>query len=482
MKNIPIWQNVKTDKYPSLKEDITTDILIIGGGMTGISTLYHLKDDDCNIVLIERNKIGYGTTSRSSAKITFLQENIYSKLTDNFDEFTARKYYESQKEAIERIIETIDAENIDCEIEEVNSFLYTENQDEIEEIKREKEIIESFGEITDEQDLPQIKSAYQFSASNTYDFHPLKFVSELAKRSVTKNHQIYENTTFLNAVKKDEFYYCTTSRGLIKCKKLVLAMHYPANFLPYFFPLKCYLEKSYLLATPKKVHEELSAININNPILSIRYYKDFYLTIGESHNLCFKNNDEENVAKLKEYAKVKNISYVWSNHDIMTLDNLPYIGLIKDNLYIATGYNTWGMTNGFLAGIILNDLLREKDNKYQELFNPKRGFSKDKLLNYPVNIFSNGYSYLNSLINLKKPWYKNNPYFTKIDGKKVAIYVDEKEKEHIVYQKCPHLKCNLIFNEIEKTWDCPCHGSRFNIDGKCIQGPSVYDISYKNLH
>lgn len=483
MKRIPIWQDIKIDKYPKLENNIETDILIIGGGITGISLFYHLRNDERKVTLVERNSLGCGVTSRSSAKITFLQENIYSKLTDNFNKKIAKLYYQSQKEAIKAIADTIKSENIDCDFLLADSYLYALNDNEVEEVKKEQELLNSFLEKTyDSIKLPNnfsIKKA--FYVKNTYVFQPLKFVSELAKKGIKRNHDIYENSNIINIIKKGDYYHCKTKDGkIIKCSYLVVASHYPNFLLPYFFPFKVHIEKSYLLAQKQSNNLDFSAINIKNPILSMRYFKNYFLAIGESHNLCLKNNDQENVRKLKEISKIDCPDYIWSNHDIMTCDNLPIIGEIKNKLFLATGYNTWGMTNGFLAGIILKDLLQNNQNKFTDLFSPFRRFSKDKFKNYSINIFSNAYSFINSKIRLKKDWYHNNPYFKKIDNKEVAIFKDNQGIKHMVYVKCPHLKCNLLFNKSEQTWDCPCHGSRFTLDGKCIIGPSNYDISYKS--
>ena len=150
------------------------------------------------------------------------------------------------------------------------------------------------------------------------------------------------------------------------------------------------------------------------------------------------------------------------------------------NFLIGTGYNTWGMTNGSLAGKILADIILKKENKYIELFNPKRKLNKGKIINFPIALCSTAYSFIKSKISKNKSWYSNHVKFENRDGVSVAIYIDENNKEHIVRNICPHLKCSLLFNELEHTWDCPCHGSRFDIDGKCLEGPSNYDITYKN--
>ena len=177
----------------------------------------------------------------------------------------------------------------------------------------------------------------------------------------------------------------------------------------------------------------------------------------------------------------KNPDYLWSNKDIITNDYLPFIGSISDDnkLLIGTGYNTWGMTNGTLAGSILADIILKNKNKYENMLNPKRSINISKIVKFPIILFSNIYSFSKNKICKNKDWYSSNVKFESRNGKDVAVYIDEDNKEHIVYNLCPHLKCSLIFNEIEKTWDCPCHSSRFDLDGNCIEGPSNYDIKYK---
>ena len=163
----------------------------------------------------------------------------------------------------------------------------------------------------------------------------------------------------------------------------------------------------------------------------------------------------------------------------MTNDLLPYIGRLNEsNILIGTGYNTWGMTNGSLAGKIISDIILDRKNRYIELFNPHRKLNLGSFLNFPVALFSSAYSFLKTKVSKNKDWYSERVRFEKRNGRDVGIYIDDEGIEHIVYNLCPHMKCSLIFNEIEKTWDCPCHGSRFDIDGKSIEGPSNYDITY----
>ena len=200
---------------------------------------------------------------------------------------------------------------------------------------------------------------------------------------------------------------------------------------------------------------------------------NYKIILYGSRNLAFKCNEKNNFNELKNY--ISNYNYLWSNIDVMTGDYLPYIGEIKNNMFIATGYNTWGMTNSVLAGKVIRNLIINKEDKYSKIFNPKRNGGSCLF----KAIFSSGKSYFEEIFYSNKLWYSKNVSFEKIDNDDVGIYIDDNGIKHIVYNRCPHMKCGLIFNEEEKTWDCPCHGSRFDVDGHVIEGPSNYDICYK---
>ncbi len=482
MKNIPVWQdNLKSKNYPSLKENIDVDVLIIGGGITGCNTFYQFKDTNLKVALVEKNKIGMGCSSRSSAKITFLQENIYTKLKNTFDRGASFLYYKSQKEAIRVINDIIKKENIDCDLKKVKSCLYTIDSNNIYKIKKEGELLKSFGEkVENIKTLPSgVEVVDGISVSDTFLFHPLKYMIEIVKKSITDNNKVYEDTNIIKIERVGNSFKCYTKTNIINAKYVILSLHYPYFLIPYLMPLKCYIEKSYLGLIESKTKDDFSAINIEKPLISLRKSDNQLLIVSESRNLAFASNNSVMVDNFYNNTNISNYDYLWSNHDLITFDRLPLIGFIDDNLLLATGYNTWGNSNGIIASVIVKDLVLGKDNKYKKIFDPRRCFNKGKIINYPINLFSNIYSFISSKINKNKSYYDGNPYFTKKDGKNIAIYKDDDGTEHIVYNKCPHLKCSLVFNKIEKTWDCPCHGSRFDIDGKCIIGPSNYDITYK---
>lgn len=484
MKKTSIWsEEIKCSIFPKLNSDIDVDVLIIGGGITGINTLYHLVNNGLSVCLVEKNLLGSGVTCRTTGKLTYLQGDIYSKIKENYGLEKAKLYFDSQIEAVKLATSIIKNEQIDCNFEKVDSYVFVNSDNSI--LRKEQRLLEGFGIKTQiSNKLPcEEKKVNGFYITDSYVYHPIKYIKSLANICKSRGASIYENTKIISIKHNDNKYFCKTKTNIIKAKHVILAVHYPYFLKPLWMPFKCYLEKSYIEAFRTDTDYKFSAISIDKPTISIRYYNNnddtYELFLGESHNLAVKNNEEQNFQNLLNEKSTKP-SYLWSNKDIMTIDSLPFIGKIDDNgLLIGTGYNTWGMTNGILAGKIICDIILKKENKYIDLFNPYRNFGLSILKNGPLILGSNSLALIKTKVKKNKSWYSDCVKFERRDGKDIAIYIDENKKEHIVYNICPHMKCNLIFNEVEKTWDCPCHGSRFDVDGKCIEGPSNYDISYK---
>ncbi len=473
-----LWEQYLDDySFPKLKQNIQVDTLIIGGGISGLTTLYYLKNEN-NICLVESAKIGSGITKNTTGKLTILQGIIYSDLAKNVSLTKSKQYLKSQIKAINLIKEIIKKEKINCDLEKVASYLVAIKKSDEKKLVQEKSFLKKAHINIKDTTFNNNKA---LKISDSYVFNPLKFLNSL--KQILQNKMIYEQTKIDNIIKKDGYYLCTSKDLIIKTKKVIIACHYPFFLFPLLFPLKNHIEKSYLLAWKVNKNEKYSAITTSNPGFSIRFYQDgqniYKIGLARSHATAFKENDAYNFKMVQKIFNIpaNDIVACWSNVDIITNDKLPFIGKIKDNMYILTGYNTWGMTNSILGAKIISDLIKGKDNEFSSLFMLKR-YNIAKLKSFFVNSLENILAFTKSKFPYKN-WYQSNLKFTKINGKKIAIYTDEKEIEHIVYNECPHLKCSLIFNEIEKTWDCPCHSSRFNIDGKCIKGPSLSDISYK---
>ncbi len=441
MKNISIWKDGKIKKeYPKLSKNLKVDVLIIGGGITGISTFYHLKDSGLKTVLVEQNKIGYGITGNSTGKLSYLQNDLIDKIRNSVGDEKASLYLKSQIEGINRIIQTIKKEKIRCDLEEACSTLFTNNNEEINMIKSLEDFLRKNGVNVGSANNDIVQSKYMIKSSGTYIFHPIKFLYGLIK----ENDEVYENSRIIKIEKSENYYNCYTDSKVIKCKYVVIASHYPYFIFPYMFPLKCFLEKSYLSAS-KGNYDKLSLISYSNPFISIRTYKNKLIYLSNSHDISIDINDQKNFKELiKKVSDMHlTIDYLWSNIDIMSGDGMPFIGEINSNLLIGTGYNTWGLANGFLAGKILSDIILKKDNEYISLFNPKR-----KVKGFLSNVKSNVRGYVNGFLNSTNKC-----------------------------QLCPHAYGKLVYNEVEDTWDCPCHGSRFDGVGKLLSGPANKDIS-----
>ncbi len=471
MKKQSIWLKDFNNKITILNKNIECDVLIIGGGITGLSTAYHLINKNLKVIIVEKNEIGCGITCKTTGKITYLQELIYTKLKRQLNEKISEQYLKSQLEAINILTNIIKKEKINCDLEKVKSFVYSKEKKEIEKLKEEKELLEKFN-------INVLDYENAIGVSDTYVFHPIKYLMHLKQILLNNNVEIYEKTKIIN-IKKEDTYICETEKYKIKTKKVVLACHYPFFLMPLLFPIKGHLERSYI-ATIKSKNRKMSMITTKIPTTSLRFYQNNMIYLNNSHPISTKNDENRNFSDLiSSTEKLGKIDYIWSNQDIITVDNLPIISKITDDLLIGTGYNTWGMTNGTIAGKILSDIILDRKNEFIDLFSLKRYKSFNTIKNILIEILRNGKSFTTNKLIKNKNWYQKNIRFEERDGKNIAIYTDENKKEHIVYNKCPHLKCSLVFNEFEKTWDCPCHGSRFDIDGNCIVGPSRYDIKYK---
>jgi len=482
MKAISIWEDTNTIKKVN-KDKINTnlDILIIGAGITGLTTAYFLKDLNKKIAVIDKNAIGSGITAKTTAKVTYLQKDIYSTLNKNFNKSISKAYLNSQLEAITLMKDIIEKENIKCDLEECNSYIFTNKKSNISKIKKEKELLEEFGiEATLENKLPltNIPTLSSLKVSNTYTINPLMYLEGL-RNTISKKIDIYENTLAKNIIYKDNKFYIKTNKDIFIAKKVIICCWYPFFINPGFIPIKTYIKREYVNAAKIKNIKHFTAINIDNNLSSIRFYKDYIIYGSNSHRLTSKIDYEKNYDKsIKEFKNIfnKEPEYTWMNQDIMSNDNLPLIGKVNDNknLLIATAYNAWGMTNATIAGKILSDLILGKENKYEYLFSP-REINKTSIINSLIGSFHYAKAYIQTFID-KNIGTNEQVKTIKINGKYHGIYYDNENNKHIIDLTCPHMKCNLVFNNYEKTWDCPCHGSRFDIDGNIINGPSKEKI------
>lgn len=484
MKNKSKWkENVENDSLPSLEKNIDCDILIVGGGIAGLSTAYFLMNSDKRVVLIDKYKCAEGASSRNTGKLTFMQGFVYNKLVKNYSEDTAKLYLESQMEAIKLAVDIINKNSIECNLSKQDAYVFVHDYNEKQNIFDEIKFYESNDiecELIDELPINfEIKSGIKIK-NCSYGFNPYKFLVSV-KNIIKDKIKIYENSRAIEVSKEGDGYLVKTiNKKIIKCKYVVVATQYPFFIVPYFTPFKTTVEKSFIVCGKDK-YKSFQAISDGKPTISFNYYNEddgYLLYCRRDHsvtmNLDTRIDKKEIVEEYKKYFG-KNPDCCFQNHDLMTYDYIPFIGKVDNNMFVLTGFNKWGNTNGIIGGKLISDIILGNKNRYIEIFNPRRNISMLKIKNLVIYNTMVMCRYILNKIVSNKGYYDDRVRIEYINGKKCGIYIDE-DGEHIVSNICPHMKCNLVFNYVDKTWDCPCHASRFDIDGNVICGPSVYNI------
>ncbi|MEG1597035.1 MAG: FAD-dependent oxidoreductase [Bacilli bacterium] len=469
-----IWNiNNKNNDF-ILEKDLKTDILIIGSGITGNTLAYLLDNKDITIIDDDLGK----TTCKSTAKITFLQDCIYNNISKKKKDL----YLKSQLFAIELIKKIIKDNNIKCNLEKTKMYLFTNSTKEVKNIKKIEKLLSKNNIPFTINQLLSYPNIYNIS-TDSYVFNPSLYLKQLKEINKNKNIHYYKNRYVKHLSLYNNYEVTLDNETIITCNTLIFTCHYPPFIYPLLIPFKVKLDKSFIGSITKE-NAKYSGINTTTPWQSFRFYKNnlIYLTNSNSVSKSIDNELEASslINKTKEIFNEK-LNYIWTNNDLISYDHLPIVGRIEknnDKLLIACAYNTWGMTNGILSASILKDIIDKSDNAYIDLCNPHRFKNIKDYLNILIYSTMNGLAFTKSKLKLNYSFYKTAKV-KKINGIRYGIYKDEQNKEHIVLNKCPHMKCNLIFNELEHTWDCPCHASRFDIDGNIIKGPSTYNIKVK---
>lgn len=468
--NKSIWEN-NSKNFNYTKKNIDCDVLIIGGGMCGMSTAFMLLDSDKKVVLIDSNRIGSGITGKTTGKISVMQEYNYQKIY-NISKELAYNYLGSQVFAVKKLVRLINKYNIPCDLERNSSFLFTNSNSNIDKIINEKNILDRVLKCDVINSLPNgYPCLYGIKVDHSFVFNPIKYINYL-KKLCNKKIDIYEYTRAMSISRKLDYFLVKTNKNKIKAKQVIICTHYPILVKKLFFPIVTSITKEYVVCGETKNVYKSNMISNDDIVVSMRYYDDYILYASGNDLLGGKLNHKKNLnGVINSFKRHFNypIKYTWYNYDITSTDYLPIIDEVEKDIFVATAFNKWGMSNSILAASILSDMIKGNKNKYSDLFS----INRKSLINTSCikNMFDNVVTYF-------KPK-KSNIRYEIVNGIKYGVYTDINGIEHKVAYKCPHLGCGLIFNEIDKTWDCPCHGSRYDIDGKVIHGPSSFSIKKK---
>lgn len=420
-------------RFPGLEGDLRTDVLIIGGGLAGLLCAQRLKTAGVECVLIERNRIMSGVSGRTTAKITSQHGLIYDKLLRGFGAERARLYYQANEEALSAIGAI--ARDAACDFEAQRSCLYA---------TRSTQMLEKELAACEQLKIParwetQLPLPFPVTGAVSFldqaQFHPMKFAAHIAK-----DLMIYENTKAL-AFEGDKV---KTPKGSITAQKIIVATHFPLLNKHGSYFLKLYQQRSYVIALENAAKIEGMYLDCGENGLSVRSTGKYLLLGGGGHRTGKKGLNwslPEAVARM--YYPNARIAARWATQDCMSLDGVPYIGQYSrttPNLYVATGFQKWGMSTSMVSAMLLSDLICGKENPYAALFSPSRSMLHRQLL-------TNG---IESTVNLLRP----------------------------TRPRCPHLGCALQWNQAEHSWDCPCHGSRFAADGTLLNNPATDDLKH----
>lgn len=429
--NMSIWEKNEKPSFPKLSESINTDVAVIGGGMAGVLTAYELTKRNIDCLLLEKGEIGGGVTKNTTAKVTAQHNLIYENITRKYGTEYAKKYLRANLDAVEMYRRL--CKKLNCRFENRDSYVYTRNDPAA--IEAESRALSNLGFepfVTSETDLPfKVLSAIKFENQGQID--PLEFIYAVAKQIKAYEHS---EATVVSPERVE------ANGATVSCKMIVVATHFPfINKYGMYFA-KMYQQRSYVLALENAPDVNGMYIAAGDNGLSFRNYDNLLLMGGGGHRTgkCGGGYDKltAKAAKLFPHSKICDS---WATEDCMTLDGIPYIGRYSPTstgLLTATGFNKWGMTSSMVAAKVLSDMITNEQSDYADLFSPKR-FGVNKQL----------------FINL---------------GTAVAGLVNFKTK------RCSHMGCALNFNRPEHTWDCPCHGSRFDKKGHVINNPAKKDI------
>lgn len=491
MENESLWMGTASaQSYPCFKEDMHCEVAIVGAGLTGITTALLLAKAGIDVVVLEADTVGSGTSGRTTAKVTIQHGLCYQSLTEH----RAQCYAQANTAGAALISSLIGEYHIDCDYEKQPSYVYTLDENQISRIEKEMLAYEKLGlagRITTQTGLPfDVKSA--IILDDQAQFHPLKYLYSLAKVASASGVQIFEHTRVLG-MDRAESCVLHTPNGRLTANTVVLATNYPLIEFPGHFFLRLHQERSYIISTDASgVNVKGMYITAEDPVRSVRMHTldgKMQLLLGGYGHRTGKEDQAGNSydhLDLFLHADFKQASqkpdYRWSAQDCAPLDNMPYVGAAHANsprVYIASGFNKWGMTNSAAAAAMITDSIAGTtriDKETAAAFSPLRfkpGASALELAKQAgevLSAFTFGYAGLplGSYDDVKP----GEGAVLRIDGSAQAVYRDKSGNLYAYQGNCTHLGCPLEYNELDKSFDCRCHGSRFGVDGQVLTGPA----------
>lgn len=493
-----IWNSFSgSTDFPALENDINVDVAIIGGGITGITTAQLLSEAGLKVAVLESRKVGGGTTSHSTGNLYFTIDQVLASLKSKYDTEVVQKVAASRSEAVELIAKNVNRFQIDCDFKRVPWYFFSSNEENSNKIEKEYETALDAGikmEMAPEGEIP-VKSIKAVKVGNQAQFNPMRYVQGLAKAVENENCRIFENTRVTKIEEDDKKVTLQTTGGTVTANFALHATHTPKGIrLAFHTVLGPYREYGVAAKLNTKMYPEGIFWGYYNKgeKFSFRTYsrngENYLMAIGQAHKVGQAEDNQQKIenlsAFLKEHFEVGEITHRWGGQHYRPADLLPYIGKKSDNsrIYLATGFSTDGLTYGTLSAILIRDSITGKESSYTEIYNASRFTplkSAKEFLKENVDVAGELIKGLTigedeeEILKLKN----GSGKIIKKDGAKVAVSKTDSGELKIHSAICTHLGCVVNWNNAEKTWDCPCHGSRFDQEGNVLEGPALHPLS-----
>ena len=481
--------------YGALEGQVEVDVAVVGGGIMGITTAALLKRAGKRVALLESKRIVHGATGYTTAKVTSGHGAIYASLESSFGAEGARTYAEAQEAALAQIARFVEQGDIDCDFERRANYVYGESAQEAEQLRHEAEAAKRAGlaaSFVDETPLPYgVAGAVRLD--DQAQFHPRKYLLAVAATLPGDGSHVFEETR-VQDVRDGDPCRVETARGIVRARDVVIATQLPILDRGLFFA-KAHPHHSYAVAAPLHASQAPDGmfLNMGTPTRSVRTMRDGerqYISIGGNGHKAGREADtparyDQLDAFLHEHwPGVGDVEYRWSTMDYMPLDRVPYIGRIRRrarHVFTGTGFNKWGMTNGTVAAMMLSERILGRESGWERLFEAKRWHPRASLGKFVKENSSTGVRYVADWVQRvpgKSPdqLAAGEGALMRIRGRKTAVYRDEAGELHAHSPVCRHLYCIVNWNRAERSWDCPCHGSRYEGNGTVIQGPTTRDL------